>query len=117
MKEEILAILQQLIDMVQKAAPEVWRIWNRQVQVEAIQFCFWATFFLLATAGFLYLASYGRRKGKDDPGNPDYIGAQVAGIACAAMSAIAVSAFFVSGISRFLNPEYYAIMRLIDILK
>lgn len=106
-------------DMLQKTAPEVWRIMIRQQYTEAIMNMSLAGLFLFVAVGIFYTT---RNYLKIIPS--DYRNDQewkhvckwfiFAGILATSIIFVCNIAF---GIGRFINPEYYAIQNMFELAK
>ena len=119
-------ILQQLIDFVREASPEVWRVLLRQVYVDACTDLLW----LLMIAVLVYIVyRLGRRAERaslDEKGeyNERYSSSsqdsnRIAMYACyviAGILAIVIPVLLTSALRAFLNPEYYAVMNIVNVL-
>lgn len=115
MNEEL---LRELIKYIQEASPEIWAIAQQQVQVEIwrASIVMWgfgiiSGFFL--TMSLLSLYCFFFKKKSDD----DYIAAFLALFAIGCIPGIFAVERYMSIVSRQMNPDYYAILSLIQFVK
>lgn len=105
-----------LVEWVESASPELWRIAMKQAYVELWQTILGIVFCVVSVAVMLRAASWCQKKGNeatDDNSTALGMGRVLAWI-CAAIAAIIVLCLLVD-LSRFLNMEYVAIQKLMKL--
>ena len=115
--------LEELINFVKQAAPEVWRIGYKQVVVEQIQWSIWTLVWvviaiILARGGYLLYTKAMAMKKEDHNYSmwemPFTFG--IIGIACAPLVGLGAIASLGEVLYRFANPEWYAIQILVRLV-
>jgi hypothetical protein len=106
-------LLQDLIQLVESAAPHLWRIAVKQAYVEAMQFGIAALAMFGIGCTLLFIAKKWRENDPFDDGDPNFVFPFVTSIFFFGLSL----PFFGSAIGRLINPEYYAIELLINYVK
>ncbi len=112
-------VLQQLLDFVKSASPQVWATLVRQVYVDAIMDIVWAVI-LIAAAVFLYLLAKRCRAeqeetdsfSSDEAWDMAAISSYVGMGFCVLLTLVMLTA----AMPRFANPEFYAIRWLASVL-
>ena len=110
-------VIGELIRLVQATAPELWCIANRQVSAQVVEMCVWVVVLFGATGGSAWLARLCHKNGVSDPG----IGEWFMGEATAwtfALVALFIAIGLTTGVlKRCLNPDYYTIAVLMNLVK
>jgi len=116
----------QVAEAVKNVAPEVWRIYVRQAQITGWTIVGSAAFFGLLTLACFGGAGVGYRRdvlihrAQDSRFSPDWddsalrIVLTVIGAIAGTFFAILAICVIVEGLAEILNPEYYAISKLIE---
>ena len=106
-------LLGELVALVQQTAPELWRIARRQVLANIVSLAMWGLFTLCGTVGAGLLTRYGFRK--VDTYDRDEV--LVPSIASGVLFLVLTVAIVVGIVSRLINPDYYAIAVLMNLVK
>ena len=110
-------LINELIALVKNTAPELWRIAKRQVTYQVAISAIWFVISLVITVGGFRLVAKGNKALEEDSYTDDHIlPYTIAGV----LFTIAIIAFPISMdmlLSRLINPEYYAIQVLMDLVK
>jgi hypothetical protein len=110
------AALQQLIDAVKSVAPAVWAIAIRQVYLAAYLNTAWGTLAAISSVLIIGQAKSELRKQEALNYGEDYSAFVVEAIGAIATGLCA--AYWLSwAFSNFYNPQYYAILKLVDVAK
>ena len=106
-------LLGELVALVQATAPELWRIARTQVLANIVSLTAWGLFTLCGTVGAGLLTRYGFRK----ENQYDRAEVLVPSIAFGVVF-LSITVALVAGIvSRLINPDYYAIAVLMNLVK
>lgn len=115
-------LITELINLVKSAAPTLWAIARQQVIVDAIN----SSILLVISAAifipsFRYMRKMFAWKGSEDFDEyRDFDGFMVGAIASGALMlifGIAILVMYPDVIGRFINPDYYAIQSIINLVK
>ncbi|MFA5152734.1 MAG: hypothetical protein WC554_09260 [Clostridia bacterium] len=109
-------LIQQLVDLVQKTAPELWRIALLQVKGDVIETLVWALVSLAVGIGLFILSKYLFKSWYKEFRDNDSPGA----IMCIVFGVVAALVFvgvLVGAIKMIVNPEYYAIQSLMYLIQ
>jgi len=112
-------IIRELIEFLKNASPVVWGALVKQVWVTAMNYGIWFIVSLGSSIGILY----GYKKQEDKVRSTqerDYDDWEVEKffvLVMAYLFAFVAIGFLISAINRFINPDYYAIMSIINQLK
>jgi hypothetical protein len=124
MNEDVLALIQQLINAVETAAPKVWEVMLRQVTIEGWTNLAWGVLVLLIFVGMWLGAIRAARKSHIaarwyQDGSLDKEDLRMIAMFLGIVSAIPllVAAFLLTDAVRMLaNPDYYAALRLMELV-
>lgn len=102
----------ELVEYIQNLAPHVWEIYVRQMIVEGWRNVAWGIGSLFFTLLFAALckASYHWSQEEDQEG---WIILSLFSIVVAMFCAVAAFTYFTDAVAMFVNPEYYAIQKLL----
>jgi hypothetical protein len=121
-------LIQKLIDLVQKGAPVLWAIARRQVLNSNVM-DFLVALILIAVSVVLFKFIKKLRnedaRGYDDEkekgcfyiGETEYDASKIFGYIAIAVMGIFIMTNTVSIVMRFVNPDYYALQILIELIK
>lgn len=111
---ELQELLLELAEFVQQAAPEVWRIVRQQVIADIATRCVW---FILCIAGSIAIGkgANGVYKWSKDDDDWDELWQILAFAACAAAGGAVL--ILNSIIVRLVNPDYYALKLLVELVQ
>jgi len=109
-------LLEELIDVVQQTAPELWRIANRQVYGDIARNCLWIIVCIIVIYVGIRLLKHGYKL-KEDDYSCDWEYAVMCGWIMLGVSPIVLVSLLDSVIGKLINPEYYAIQVLMNLIK
>ena len=110
--EEILEVIQGIGEMLEPSAQAAWDIAMRQVQVEAVQFLFFALLCIAVAVAIAVSMAHELRREHKWPSEIDVF-FQVVGLAVSLpVACLLLSAFY----GRMVNPAYYVISWLLRIV-
>jgi small-conductance mechanosensitive channel len=124
MNEDVLALIQKLVDTVETVAPQVWAIMLKQVVVNAVVDTVMAALFIIVACGLVYAGRHlfykarGMREERRYNNDVDtvYFFSGLAFVVATILSF--VSLLWATGAAKmFANPEYYAAMQLLEMVK
>lgn len=109
-------VVEELIDIVQQTAPELWRIANLQVKGNIIRGCLWTvvSFIIMFLSTMIIRHGY---KMKEKSKYSMYETTLAAGFILLTVTLVAIPFILDTVIAYSINPEYYAIKVLIDFVK
>jgi len=105
-------LLIQLVAFTKAASPIVWATLVKQACVVGCTYLVWATVAIAFCLLSIILADYGRQQFKKDP-NSEWEYGLVIFFALSVFAGLISVGLFLEGISRLVNPEYYALMLIL----
>ena len=102
--------LGELVTFVKGVAPDVWAIYAKQVTLDGIAFAAAALGFLMASIAFFNLST---KDIKDEYGNSNSGVFKMLGYA----ALVFVGGFAFAALNRFVNPDYFVIRGLLNLVK
>ncbi len=113
MEEELTKAVIDLVKGIKSVAPEVWAIAVRQSYVNAFKYL--AGFFVAIIVSIILGRYFYRMIGKEKTGEEEVL--MLVSAFFGIFTTFSAIMFFVDGVSFILNPEYYAIKLLMEIVK
>ena len=106
-------LLERLIDFIENASPVIWEAATKQVAVQAASHLMWATLLFVATLALLYVAKKSWKEREYNSNEELFVVFSI----LAAATGILGLVLCTHGVSLLMNPEYYAIDNLLDLLQ
>ena len=109
-------ILLRLIDIVQETAPALWAIARRQVAANIAEVAIWFVFCAIAAIALAFVTRHGVREYRKNDYNSSWeLGAVFSGIGSVGCALVAFG-LSTSLVKYLINPEFYAIKVLMDLI-
>lgn len=109
-------IVMRLIDLVEKTSPALWQIAMRQVQAQVVAYGIWAMVFV-AIVLVLIWAMIQCRKLAHETNDEVYEAGEVGAVIVALGFSLGFFANAINIAMRLVNPAYYAILTLTQLVK
>jgi len=117
MGNEVLQRIDALAAKLGVAAGEVWKILVKQSVVEAWQQVATGVVFVLVMVAFIYFGRWCWKRYEESGGYGDWNTSALIAYSLALIPAVIAICSVITAISRFVNPEYYALQVILETLK